>query len=195
MTKPPKKRAPGRPALPTSEKKARNFTFRSRGDMHERLSASAAAKERSISEEIEARLTASFEIDKRIAEFKELSEQRVKDIKEVVAEAEATREQLIKEYKEAIAETEAECERALQKLAKLDVEFKKAEISAAMIDALLGENEASRDLLRKIALEVMNNPVWDRSRADRQAMAARIQAYVFPPDSLESDSDQQVSGA
>jgi hypothetical protein len=160
--------------------------------MHERLSASAAAKERSISEEIEARLTASFEIDKRIAEFKELSEQRVKEFK---AEAAAINEQRLKEYNEAIAEAEAINERALQKYAELALEFKKVEMSVAIVDALLGENEASRDLLRKIALEMMNNPVWDRSGADRQAMAVRIQAYVLPLGSLESDSDQQISGA
>src|SRR5258707_14372768 len=60
MTRAPKKRAPGRPSLPASEKKGRNLTFRIRDGMRERLSDEAALHERSLSEEIERRLQQSF---------------------------------------------------------------------------------------------------------------------------------------
>lgn len=51
----------GRPPLPPAEKRAKNFTFRSRGDMHDKLSEAASLNERSISEEIERRLERSFD--------------------------------------------------------------------------------------------------------------------------------------
>jgi Arc-like DNA binding domain len=50
----------GRPPKAKEDRKAVNFTFRSRGDMRERLRAAAAASGRSISEEIERRLDWSF---------------------------------------------------------------------------------------------------------------------------------------
>jgi hypothetical protein len=63
MTKKEKSRPRGRPPVSADEKKDRNFTFRGRGDMHERLSHAAALNQHSISEEIESRLSKSFEND------------------------------------------------------------------------------------------------------------------------------------
>jgi hypothetical protein len=60
VTEGKKNRPRGRPPVPAAQKKVRNFTFRSRGDMHERLSEAAEANGRSISEEIERRLERSF---------------------------------------------------------------------------------------------------------------------------------------
>jgi predicted HicB family RNase H-like nuclease len=50
----------GRPPKANEDRKAVNFTFRSRGQMRERLQAAAIASGRSISEEIELRLERSF---------------------------------------------------------------------------------------------------------------------------------------
>ncbi len=50
----------GRPALDPSDRKSRNLTFRSRGDLRARLDQAASQSERSISEEIEYRLERSF---------------------------------------------------------------------------------------------------------------------------------------
>jgi len=50
----------GRPPKAKEDRKAVNFTFRSRGQMRERLQAAAIASGRSISEEIEHRLDESF---------------------------------------------------------------------------------------------------------------------------------------
>ena len=55
----PKKR--GRPALPESERKSRNLTFRARGDLRDRLLRSANESGRSMSEEIEFQLEQGFE--------------------------------------------------------------------------------------------------------------------------------------
>jgi HicB family len=50
----------GRPPAPPGQRKSKNFTFRSRGDLHARLAAAAAQSNRSISEEIEWRIERSF---------------------------------------------------------------------------------------------------------------------------------------
>jgi hypothetical protein len=50
----------GRPPVPPGQRKSKNFTFRSRGDLHARLAAAAAQSNRSISEEIEWRIERSF---------------------------------------------------------------------------------------------------------------------------------------
>src|SRR5262249_31991569 len=51
----------GRPPKSEEDRKAVNFTFRSRGQMRERLREAATASRRSISEEIEHRLERSFQ--------------------------------------------------------------------------------------------------------------------------------------
>ena len=56
-----KRKRIGRPPKPAKERKSVNFTFRSRGDMRDRLRAAAAMSGRSISEEIEFRLEQSFQ--------------------------------------------------------------------------------------------------------------------------------------
>jgi Arc-like DNA binding domain len=61
-----KRKRVGRPPKPAKERKTVNFTFRSRGDMRERLRDAAAVSGRSISEEIEFRLEQSFQ-EERIA--------------------------------------------------------------------------------------------------------------------------------
>ena len=53
----------GRPPKAKEDRKAVNFTFRSRGQMRDLLKAAAAASGRSISEEIEYRLQNSFRED------------------------------------------------------------------------------------------------------------------------------------
>jgi hypothetical protein len=58
---PRKKRGPGRPALPASERKSKNLTFRSRTDLRKQLEQAARLSDRSISEEIELRLEQSFQ--------------------------------------------------------------------------------------------------------------------------------------
>ena len=57
------KRPRGRPAIPAAERRVWNLTFRSRGGMRDRLAA-AAAGGRSLSEEIEARLAQSLDVDR-----------------------------------------------------------------------------------------------------------------------------------
>ena len=57
------KRRPGRPPKPETERKSRNFTFRSRGSLDAQLKEAARQSGRSVSEEIEFRLERSFAYD------------------------------------------------------------------------------------------------------------------------------------
>jgi seryl-tRNA synthetase len=155
--------------------------------MYERMSKAAAANERSLSEEVEARLTESFDMPERMAQFRDVWTERIK-------ERQNDAERILEELKAAREESRKLRERA-DELKKEEQEFEKHIASLSLVDALLGENAASRDLLRKIAVELINNPDWDRSTTDRQAIAARIQAYIFPQESLASDSNQPISRA
>jgi predicted HicB family RNase H-like nuclease len=76
----------GRPPKAKEDRKAVNFTFRSRGQMRERLQAAAIAAGRSISEEIEFRLERSFwqeEIERDTAKLQVgLSERLRRDLEQ-----------------------------------------------------------------------------------------------------------------
>jgi hypothetical protein len=69
----------GRPALPAAERKAKNFTFRSRGNLHEQLQEAAVLSGRSISEEIERRLQQSFADDEQRKRDNRLSQLLMRD--------------------------------------------------------------------------------------------------------------------
>lgn len=63
MAKEMPKKSKGRPPVSPDVRRSKNFTFRSRASLHQKLLSAATAAERSISEEIEFRLDRSFIID------------------------------------------------------------------------------------------------------------------------------------
>lgn len=67
----PKRR--GRPPKPADERKGANLTFRTRADFRERLEQAAQQSGRSVTEEVELRVERSFEIDRMIRGFTDLS--------------------------------------------------------------------------------------------------------------------------
>ena len=78
----------GRPPKAKEDRKAVNFTFRSRGQMRERLQAAAIASGRSISEEIELRLERSFwreEIEGKTVELQVRLPERLQGLLEEAA--------------------------------------------------------------------------------------------------------------
>ncbi|MGY3240555.1 DNA repair exonuclease SbcCD ATPase subunit [Bradyrhizobium sp. USDA 4448] len=180
MTDDTKKRPRGRPSVPEAEKKARNFTFRSRGDMHERLSEAAAQAGRSISEEIETRLSQSFEMESKMTAFRQEWEHRIRDHREVAEQARRDLEATKAEVKTISEDAKKQMAEQSALLADLQAISDQREAAANMVDILIGENEASRDLVRKIAFELMNTPDWDSSEAGRAAMAERIRSYIYP---------------
>jgi hypothetical protein len=67
MAQAPKK-PKGRPPVAPDARRSKNFTFRSRAALHQKLGMAAKASGRSISEEIEYRLERSFENERRVYE-------------------------------------------------------------------------------------------------------------------------------
>ena len=159
-----KKRQPGRPSLPDDEKRSRNLTFRSRTDLRDRLSAAASKSGRSISEEVEFRLEESFATADKVALVKEGLENRIEDWQRRFAEARANHDAAAANAVEAIekAKTELEGEYA-ENLRQLDEKFELMRVPAAVVDALIGGDVASRDAVRKIALLVADRPGWAES--------------------------------
>ncbi len=162
MTEAKKNRSPGRPALPMTEKKARNFTFRSRGDMHERLSEAAAADGRSISEEIEVRLVQSFEMQERMAAFREQFEKRVEGVRQMadekVAEAKKSEENaraIAEEAKRGMLKAKQELDK---EYLEIERELEKATTALQFADALLGDDKQKSELLRRIVIEIARWP-------------------------------------
>jgi chromosome segregation ATPase len=186
----PKKRQPGRPSLPDEEKRSRNLTFRSRGDLRDRLNDAATQSGRSISEEIEFRLEASFTKDERIEELKgRLDEMRQrlesskveyeKDRAELKEKA-AKRREDIEKFR---AEAAADLANAKAEMTKLQVEVegdvKRLEGADALLEGLLGENKQKAQLLRLLAIELAKIPdekfvIGDTSRIGEQLNAQLI---------------------
>ena len=67
----------GRPRIYNSSQKRPTMAFRIRGDLHKDLIASAADRERSLSEEIERRLTDSFDAEALEAMLRRVVRQEV----------------------------------------------------------------------------------------------------------------------
>lgn len=162
-----KKRQPGRPSLPDEEKRSRNLTFRSRGDLRDRLSDAASKNGRSISEEIESRLEASYTKDERIEELKgRLSELRQR-ADAAQAEYQKDRNDLFKEHERARQEIEEFRAEHNKRYAEIEAEFEseKSRLKAAeaIFDALVGDDFPSREALRSIALFLAGNRGWASS--------------------------------
>ena len=59
----------GRPRIDPERRKSRHITFRTRGDLRERLEAASENSGRSVSEEVEHRLELSFLYERHVAEL------------------------------------------------------------------------------------------------------------------------------
>ena len=178
MTEVKKSRPRGRPPVPDTEKRVRNFTFRSRGDMHDRLARSAADNQRSISEEIERRLDASWQFEERLIELQMTWAARLDDVRAIADNYRAAADEARRHFEEVTAKES-------EKIAELEKQVESVERSASLVDVMLGSNEASRDLIRSVAIELMSNPDWDGSIAGRKAMADRIHDLIYQPDVLK----------
>jgi hypothetical protein len=146
--------------------------------MHERLAQSAAANQRSISEEIERRLDASWQFEERLIELQRTWEARLDDVRAMADEHRVAADEARRHVEAVIAEES-------QKITELEKQIESVERSASLVDVMLGSNEVSRDLLRSIAIELMSNPEWDGSIAGRKAMADRTHDLIYRPDIVD----------
>jgi len=93
----------GRPPIAEEARRSKNFTFRGRGDLHERLATAAAKSGRSISEEIEWRLEGSFQKETVSADLNRIEATLIAEKKRMIAEQEQMEGKLLelqKRYQE-----------------------------------------------------------------------------------------------
>jgi hypothetical protein len=142
------------------------FKLRIREGLRRNIEREAKKKAQSANNEAVDRLEKSFEIDDRITQLRDVWTERVEDIRKQSREA---IDQITKETSGALAE---------MREANLELEraYAQAEMAASMIDVMLGKNEASSNLLRRIALELANVPDWSSSKAGAEAMANRLRS-------------------
>jgi hypothetical protein len=158
--------------------------IRMREELRLKLARDAERGAKTLNGVIVDRLEASYEQAERIALYETIEESRRRSMDEVVrlkkllddstAEAAAAKKDLEKWDAER-AEWDAE-------RAEFDRVTQETNRAADTINVLLGKNEASSDLLRRIAFELMANPGWDSDRAGRKAMADKVHAFIYPPE-------------
>jgi Arc-like DNA binding dprotein len=136
-----------------------------------RLEKSAEKTGRTLTGEIVQRMQQSFDTDDRLHLIRHEMTERIEYFKSTrLEEIEANKkivDGLIKQYAEDVAD-----------LRRANLEFErqheKALLAASMIDVLLGDNKASSALLRRVALELADNPAWSSNKAAAEAMAKRL---------------------
>ncbi|MCP1844404.1 putative O-linked N-acetylglucosamine transferase (SPINDLY family) [Bradyrhizobium sp. USDA 4524] len=150
------------------------FKLRIRESLRRRIEKEAEKKETSTNSEAVERLEQSFDSEKRMAEFQEHWEARAREWRERVDEL----SRQAHERNEALAKVSAELDAQENNLADIQRQLDAQLASVSVVDALLGENQASRDLIRRIALELANNPDWDRTPAARKTMTDKINSFI-----------------
>jgi hypothetical protein len=158
MTEAKMGRPRGRPPAPATEKKVRNFTFRSRGDMHDRLSEAAARHERSISEEIERRLENSFNTEKLMAAYNEKMEKLVDDLRRLAEERRSEAANARRELEITVSEAEQRMAELEKELDVMQHQLEGLKAFGSLMNVLLGEDKRKSELLRSIALDLANAP-------------------------------------
>jgi len=122
--------------------------------MHERLSQAAAKDGRSLSEEIEARLAQSFEVEQRITAFQETWDKRIEDWRRIAEQLRGDVEQQRQEIKNIREQAKLDMAQQAAELKKMESEVEKYATTATMIDILLGEDKLKSDLLRQAVLSL-----------------------------------------
>jgi Arc-like DNA binding domain len=142
--------------------------IRMREELRQKLARDAERSEKTLNSEIVDRLEKSYELDERHALMKEYLHELVeKNRKQFNGELEALRKDLDTAREESAEELKGS-ERKLAEVAK----------STALLDTLLGENRASRELLREISLLLANAPEWNATQARVDQTAKEIAAAV-----------------
>jgi len=134
--------------------------IRLREELRQKLAKEAERKAQSLNAEIVERLEDSFEFE---------------------SQAEGLREQLRAAQKSL--------EELFAKGRELELAVQRSVGTQKIIDALVGNNKASSDLIRKIAVEVTRNSEWSATDPGRLALAEKIYAYIVNPteDALGTD--------
>jgi predicted phage tail protein len=163
--------------------------IRIREELRAKLAKDAERTARTLNGEIVARLEASYEMADRMARFREQWEARINDTRQFAdaksAETQAAREEMREAIEKAKQELREADEESQKQIEEVEREIEQAKTGIAIVDALLGDNEASRALIRQIVSQLMSNADWDSNKAARKAMAEKIHSYIYPKDIFE----------
>jgi hypothetical protein len=135
--------------------------IRMREELRQKLVKDAERKARTLNGEIVDRLEASYEFDRRTEELKQRELEQVQ----------ALQAQLL--------DNQTKIEQALRTCRELELAVQRAADTQKVIEALIGNNKASYNLIQKVAVEVGTNLEWDRSESGRRSMAEKINAYII----------------
>jgi hypothetical protein len=143
--------------------------------MHERLQGAAALSERSISEEIEARLAQSFEVEGKMAAFREEWEKHIEDLRQVA-------ESRLRQFEELQVESRTVGQELKKQMAEQSAQLRESEhelgkhlASAMMVDILIGDDNRKSNVLRRIVLEMATwSEDWWTNREQRKESLTRL---------------------
>lgn len=166
--------------------------IRIREALRGRLAKDAEKAAKSLNAEIVDRLEASYTKDERIEELKKRLDEVRPNLDAVQAAFEKDRDRLHAEIEDRGRELE-NLRRSLQqaraeseaKYAEMEADIKEVEGAAAVFDALVGEDGASREAARAIALLVATNPGWAANPESIQKMVQAAGAAIHAAASKE----------
>jgi hypothetical protein len=177
-------------------KEAPHLRLRVEHGLLTQLKKDAEKNAHTLTGEIVQRLEKSYDQADRVAILRETLERAERVGKEYREEASRLRSEaydMEKKAKIEFAEQIAQVEiKFAEHKAQLEREIERHAASATMVDVLVGENSASRDLLRRVAHELMSAPDWDRSEAGREAMMGRIASYIYSKEHLADSKNDKA---
>jgi len=166
--------------------------IRMREELRQKLARDAERKGATLNGEIVGRLEKSYGADERVSqavtaaaeatenfkkELEKASDERFADLERFFEDRVA---KIHKLYESQLAAYQEEAQRQLQE--NIQREAEKARREGAIVDLLLGRNEASSFLLRAIAVELATKPEWSSSKQGILDMAEAIRLHVYSTD-------------
>jgi chromosome segregation ATPase len=144
--------------------------IRMREELRQKLARDAERNAKTLNGEIVDRLENSYEADERVKALREQANDLRRSLEEGRAQLETDRNELKAETAE-LRQLIVEQNKDLEELRRTTGEIERP---AALLDILLGENRASREILRDIALLLANNPDWADTKSGVEQMAGKV---------------------
>jgi chromosome segregation ATPase len=159
--------------------------IRMREELRQKLVRDAERGAKTLNSEIVERLEKSYEKDERIKALQE----RLQEIRQAHEETRAAilqdRDRLFEEsaqYGQDIIRFREEARRSIQEyneeLKGLEKEVKKYETAAGIVDALLGDDAATKKAVRSVALLLADTPGWSASPDSIHKITEGISAAI-----------------
>jgi acetyl/propionyl-CoA carboxylase alpha subunit len=162
-----------------------HLRVRLNGKLLARLEKARAANESTMTGEIERRLEESYTKDERIEELRGRLDEMRESLAASRAEYEKDRNHLDAEIAERRREIDklradvaAEISKFQEEIKALEAEASRLQAAEAIFDALIGEDIASREAIRHMALTMAATPGWATSRDGIQKITEAASATI-----------------